>query len=84
MKTFAIHTLGCKVNSYESEAYINRCLELGYTQVDFKEKADIYLINTCAVTNTASSKSRQKINQAVHQNENAYIAEIGCYSQSVS
>ncbi len=84
MKTFAIHTLGCKVNSYESEAYINRCLELGYTQVDFKEKADIYLINTCAVTNTASSKSRQKINQAVHQNENAYIAVIGCYSQSVS
>ena len=84
MKTFAIHTLGCKVNSYESEAYINRCLELGYTQVDFKEKADIYLINTCAVTNTASSKSRQKINQAIHQNKNAYIAVIGCYSQSVN
>lgn len=81
MKTFAIHTLGCKVNSYESEAYIERCLELGYKQVDFKEKSDIYLINTCAVTNTATSKSRQKIHQAISQNPNAFIAVIGCYSQ---
>lgn len=82
MKTFAIHTLGCKVNSYESEAYIDRCIKLGYKQVDFKEKSDIYLINTCAVTNTAASKSRQKINQAISQNPNAYIAVIGCYSQA--
>lgn len=82
MKTFAIHTLGCKVNSYESEAYIDRCLKLGYQQVDFKEKSDIYLINTCAVTNTASSKSRQKIHQAISQNPNAFIAVIGCYSQA--
>ena len=84
MKTFAIHTLGCKVNSYESEAYIDHCLKLGYKQVDFKEKSDLYLINTCAVTNTASSKSRQKINQAIHQNKDAYIAVIGCYSQAVA
>lgn len=84
MKTFAIHTLGCKVNSYESEAYIDRCLKLGYKQVDFKEKSDIYLINTCAVTNTAASKSRQKINQAISQNPNAFIAVIGCYSQAQS
>ena len=82
MKTFAIHTLGCKVNSYESEAYIDRCLKLGYKQVDFKEKSDIYLINTCAVTNTAASKSRQKINQAISQNPHAFIAVIGCYSQA--
>lgn len=82
MKTFAIHTLGCKVNSYESEAYIDRCLKLGYEQVDFKEKSDLYLINTCAVTNTASSKSRQKIHQAISQNSDAYIAVIGCYSQA--
>lgn len=82
MKTFAIHTLGCKVNSYESEAYIEKCLNLGYQQVNFKEKSDIYLINTCAVTNTAASKSRQKIHQAVSQNPNAFVAVIGCYSQS--
>lgn len=84
MKTFAIHTLGCKVNSYESEAYIEKCLELGYQQVDFKEKSDIYLINTCAVTNTAASKSRQKIHQAISLNPSAFIAVIGCYSQSQS
>lgn len=82
MKTFAIHTLGCKVNSYESEAYIEKCLQLGYKQVDFKEKSDIYLINTCAVTNTAASKSRQKIHQAITQNPQAFIAVIGCYSQA--
>ena len=79
MKTFAIHTLGCKVNSYESEAYIEKCLQLGYKQVDFKDKSDIYLINTCAVTNTAASKSRQKIHQAITQNPHAFIAVIGCY-----
>ncbi|MGN1344302.1 MAG: tRNA (N(6)-L-threonylcarbamoyladenosine(37)-C(2))-methylthiotransferase MtaB [Traorella sp.] len=84
MKTFAIHTLGCKVNSYESEAYISYLLKLGYQQVSFKEKADLYLINTCAVTNTASSKSRQKIHQAIAQNKDAYIAVIGCYSQAQS
>lgn len=82
MKTFAIHTLGCKVNSYESEAYIERCNELGYEQVDFKSASDLYLINTCAVTNTAASKSRQKIHQAISQNPNAYVAVLGCYSQS--
>ena len=82
MTTFAISTLGCKVNSYESEAYIAKCLELGYQQVDFKEKADIYLINTCAVTNTASSKSRQKIHAAIKNNPQALIAVIGCYSQT--
>ena len=82
MKTFAIHTLGCKVNSYESEAYIEKCLQLGYKQVDFKDKSDIYLINTCAVTNTAASKSRQKIHQAITQNPHAFIAVIGCYSQA--
>lgn len=84
MTTFAISTLGCKVNSYESEAYIAKCLELGYTQVDFKEKADLYLINTCAVTNTASSKSRQKIHAAIKNNPDAFIAVIGCYVQTSS
>lgn len=82
MKKFAIATLGCKVNSYESEAYIERCLQMGYEQVDFKEKADLYLINTCAVTNTAASKSRQKIHAAIKLNPSAFIGVVGCYSQT--
>lgn len=81
MTTFAISTLGCKVNTYESMAYLERLKSLGYQEVDFKEKADIYLINTCAVTNTAASKSRQKIHAAHTLNPDAYIAVIGCYSQ---
>lgn len=84
MTTFAISTLGCKVNSYESEAYIAKCLELGYQQVDFKDRADLYLINTCAVTNTASSKSRQKIHAAVKNNPKAFVAVIGCYAQTAN
>lgn len=64
MTSFALTTLGCKVNAYESNGYIEGLEKLGYTQVDFKEIADIYIINTCAVTNTAASKSKQKIHQA--------------------
>lgn len=82
MSTFAVSTLGCKVNSYESQAYIQGLLDLGYEQVDFKEVADIYLINTCAVTNTAGSKSRQKIHQAAKQNPQAFIVAVGCYVQT--
>lgn len=81
MTTFAISTLGCKVNMYESMAYLEKLKSLGYQEVDFKEKADIYLINTCAVTNTAASKSRQKIHAAHTLNPDATIAVIGCYSQ---
>lgn len=82
MKTFAIATLGCKVNTYESQGYEAALLERGYTEVSFKEKADIYIINTCAVTNTAASKSRQKIHQAHALNPTACIAVVGCYVQS--
>ncbi|MGL5541290.1 MAG: tRNA (N(6)-L-threonylcarbamoyladenosine(37)-C(2))-methylthiotransferase MtaB [Erysipelotrichaceae bacterium] len=82
MITFGIATLGCKVNAYESEGYVQGLLDYGYEQVDFKEPADIYIINTCAVTNTASAKSRQKINQAVKQNANALICVVGCYAQT--
>ena len=55
----AFHTLGCKVNSYESQAMLNMFEEAGYQEVDFKEEADVYVINTCTVTNTGDSKSRQ-------------------------
>ncbi|TDW14577.1 threonylcarbamoyladenosine tRNA methylthiotransferase MtaB [Breznakia blatticola] len=82
MKRFAIATLGCKVNLYESESYVEQLQQLGYQEVDFKEVADIYIINTCAVTNTASQKSRQKINQAKTRNANAFICVVGCYVQS--
>ncbi len=82
MTTFAIATLGCKVNTYESQNYLECLKEAGYTEVDFREKADIYVINTCSVTNTAAAKSRQKIHQARRQNPAALVAVVGCYAQA--
>lgn len=82
MTKFAIATLGCKVNGYESEGYSAALLEKGYEEVSFKEYADIYIINTCAVTNTAASKSRQKIHQAIALNPDALIVVVGCYVQT--
>ena len=84
MTTFAIATLGCKVNTYESQGYESALLEKGYEQVSFKEKADVYIINTCAVTNTAGSKSRQKIHAAIALNPEALTAVVGCYAQTAS
>lgn len=82
MTTFAITTLGCKVNAYESQGYAQRLSDMGMQEVGFKECADIYIINTCAVTNTAAAKSRQKIHQAQRQNQHAMIVVTGCYAQS--
>ncbi|MEG0841276.1 MAG: tRNA (N(6)-L-threonylcarbamoyladenosine(37)-C(2))-methylthiotransferase MtaB [Erysipelotrichaceae bacterium] len=81
MTTFAIHTLGCKVNSYESIGYEQGLFDLGYQRVESDQVADIYIINTCAVTNTAAAKSRQKIHQAKMNNPHALIAVVGCYVQ---
>ena len=61
MKTVAFLTLGCKVNTYESEAMLKLLTQASYQEVDFKEKADVYIINTCAVTNTAAAKSRHHV-----------------------
>lgn len=81
METFAIYSLGCKVNSYESNA-IARMFEIeNYTQVDFKDQADIYIINTCTVTNTGDAKSRKIIRQAIKRNPDALICVVGCYAQ---
>lgn len=81
-KTFAVHTLGCKVNSYESNA-ISAILEKnGLKPVKFEETADIYIINTCSVTNTGDKKSRQVIRRAKRLNPDAFIAVLGCYAQS--
>lgn len=77
----AIYTLGCKVNAYESEVVINLFKEKGYEIVPFDEFADIYIINTCSVTNSADSKSRKEIRNAVRRNPNAVVAVMGCYSQ---
>ena len=84
MKTFAIATLGCKVNTYESQGYEAALLERGYTEVSFKEKADIYIINTCTVTNMADRKSRQMLHRAKKMNPNAIVVAAGCYVQAKS
>ena len=81
MASVAISTLGCKVNAYESESTAQALRLRGYQTVDFKEKADVYIIFTCAVTNTAASKSRQKIHQARRQNPDALVCAVGCYVQ---
>lgn len=81
MTTFAMARLGCKVNTYEAESIATALKSRGMIEVDFKEKADVYCIFTCAVTNTAASKSRQKIHQARRQNSEALVCAIGCYVQ---
>lgn len=84
MKTVAFLTLGCKVNTYESEAMLKIFKENGYHEVDFKSHADVYVINTCTVTNTGDAKSRQMIRRAYKQNHKAVICVVGCYSQIAS
>lgn len=81
MKTVAFHTLGCKVNTYESNAMLKIFEDAGYQEVDFKEIADVYVINTCTVTNTGDSKSRQMIRKAIRKNPQAVVCAVGCYSQ---
>ena len=78
---FAIHTFGCKVNIYESEYIINLMQEEGYTLVDFNEKADIYIINTCTVTNEADKKDRKLIRSTRNNYPDSILVVMGCYSQ---
>lgn len=82
MKTVAFHTLGCKVNFYETEAIWQIFKEAGYERVDFDKTADVYVINTCTVTNTGDKKSRQMIRRAVRKNPDAVICVTGCYAQT--
>lgn len=82
MNTVAFHTLGCKVNSYETEAIWQLFKNKGYQKVDFEQEADVYLINTCTVTNTGDKKSRQIIRRAIRKNPDAVIAVTGCYAQT--
>ena len=78
---FGIHTFGCKVNIYESEYVINLLQDNNYTMVDFNEEADIYIINTCTVTNEADKKDRKLINQTRRLHKDKILIVMGCYSQ---
>jgi len=80
-KTVAFHTLGCKLNFAESSDLSRKFVENGYEVVDFKNVADVYVINTCTVTALAEKKCRTAIRQAIKRNPNAKIAAIGCFSQ---
>ncbi|GIO34151.1 MULTISPECIES: tRNA (N(6)-L-threonylcarbamoyladenosine(37)-C(2))-methylthiotransferase MtaB [Paenibacillus] len=82
MPSVAFYTLGCKVNFYDTEAIWQLFKNEGYEQVDFEQTADVYLINTCTVTNTGDKKSRQIIRRAVRRNPEAIIAVTGCYAQT--
>ena len=82
MKTAAFHTLGCKVNAYETDAMEQILTDRGYRIVSFEDVADVYIINTCSVTNIADRKSRQMIHRARKQNPQAIVAAAGCYVQA--
>ncbi|MGC8985002.1 MAG: tRNA (N(6)-L-threonylcarbamoyladenosine(37)-C(2))-methylthiotransferase MtaB [Thermosulfidibacteraceae bacterium] len=77
----AILTIGCKLNQYESEYIVESFSKAGYGIVDFKEEADIYIINTCTVTSQADSKSRQAIRQAKRRNPKSIVVAVGCYAE---
>jgi threonylcarbamoyladenosine tRNA methylthiotransferase MtaB len=82
MSSVAFHTLGCKVNFYDTEAIWQLFKHEGYEQVDFEAAADVYVINTCTVTNTGDKKSRQMIRRAIRRNPEAIVAVTGCYAQT--
>lgn len=84
MRKIAFYTLGCKVNQSDTASMEKLFREAGYEIVDFAEKADIYLINTCVVTNMGQRKSRQMIHRAIRKNPNAFIVVSGCYPQTAA
>ncbi|MFD2679935.1 tRNA (N(6)-L-threonylcarbamoyladenosine(37)-C(2))-methylthiotransferase MtaB [Bacillus seohaeanensis] len=82
MASVAFHTLGCKVNHYETEAIWQLFKDEGYDRVEYDSTADVYVINTCTVTNTGDKKSRQVIRRAIRKNPDAVICVTGCYAQT--
>ena len=82
MKSVALHNLGCKVNAYEMDFMQQMLQEKGYKIVSFDEAADIYIVNTCTVTNIADRKSRQMLHRAKKKNPNAVVVAVGCYVQT--
>ena len=81
MKRVAVHTLGCKLNFSESSDMVRQFVERGFEVVDFRDVADVYIINTCTVTSIAEKKCRTAIHQAVAANPDAIVAVVGCFSQ---
>ena len=81
-KKAALHNLGCKVNAYETDAMRRMLVEDGYEIVDFAEPADVYVVNTCSVTNIADKKSRQMLHRARKMNPDAVVVAAGCYVQT--
>lgn len=81
-KKIALHNLGCKVNAYETEAMGQLLVQNGYELVPFSEKADIYIVNTCSVTNIADRKSRQMLHRGKKMNPDALVVAVGCYVQT--
>ena len=81
MKTVAFITLGCKVNQYETNAMTQQFIEKGYEVVDHTQKADIYIVNTCTVTNMSDRKSRQMLRRVKELNKEAIVVACGCYAQ---
>ncbi|MBO4835065.1 MAG: tRNA (N(6)-L-threonylcarbamoyladenosine(37)-C(2))-methylthiotransferase MtaB [Lachnospiraceae bacterium] len=79
----AFHTLGCKVNAYESQAILEQFRENGFAIVDFRDEADVYIVNTCSVTAEAARKSRQMLHRCKKKNPACLVAAIGCYAQEV-
>lgn len=84
MSTVAFHTLGCKVNHYETEAIWQLFKDANYERVEFETNADVFVINTCTVTNTGDKKSRQILRRAIRQNPDAVVCVTGCYAQTSS
>ena len=81
-KTVAFYKLGCKVNQYETEVIKKDFLEHNYREVDFDEKADVYIVNTCTVTNVADKKNRKMLRRAKNTNPDSVVVATGCYAQT--
>ena len=81
-RTVAFYTLGCKVNQYETEIIRKDFLDHNYKEVDFDEKADVYIVNTCTVTNVADKKNRKMLRRAKNTNPDSLVVATGCYAQT--
>ena len=82
MRKAALHNLGCKVNAYETDSMRQMLEQAGYEIVPFDAMADVYVINTCSVTNVADRKSRQMLHRAKKKNPNSVVVAAGCYVQT--
>lgn len=82
MRSVGVLSLGCKVNTYETEFVINELKNNGYIIKDFNDICDVYIINTCTVTNTSDTKSKKMIRSAINRNKDACIVAMGCFIEA--